>query len=202
MGIAFGRWPRLGQVGAVAAACIACLLVFEWSWDGPRRERLAALRRTLEETELEVERAARAARQLPALEAAVGELDARLARLRARLPARRDAALLLRRLETAAARSGLTIRAFVPHPAVERSWYAEWPIRLELTGTYQRLGLFFDRVRRFDRIINLEDIAVRALETPRPDETIAAECTALTFVVHDGTSDPETNGAPAEGRER
>ena len=108
----------------------------------PQREMLVAQRRTLEEKRLAVERAQRAARRLPALETAVDELDTRLARLRARLPARRDAAELLLRLETAATRSGLTIRAFVPRPAVERSWYAEWPIRLELTGTYQRLGLF------------------------------------------------------------
>ena len=202
MSIVFGRWPWLGQVGAVGAACFACLLVFELSWDAPQREMLVAQRRTLEEKRLAVERAQRAARRLPALETAVDELDTRLARLRARLPARRDAAELLLRLETAATRSGLTIRAFVPRPAVERSWYAEWPIRLELTGTYQRLGLFFDRVRRFDRIVNLQDIAVRALETPRTNETISAACTALTFVVHDATGDAEPVGARAEGQER
>ena len=200
--MAFGRWPRLGQVGAVVAACVACLLVFEWSWDGPRRERLLALRLTLEEKEREVDRAKRTARRLPALEAAVGELDARLTGLRARLPARRDAAALLRGLETAAVRTGLTMRAFVPRPAVERSWYAEWPIRLELTGTYQRLSRFFEQVRRFERIINLEDIVVRALERSGSNETIAAECTALTFVVHDATRNPEASGASAEGGER
>ncbi len=202
MRIALGRWPRLGQVGAVAAACVACLLVFEWSWDRPERERLLALRRVVEERETEVGRAEQTARRLPALEAAVGDLGARLTHLRARLPARRDAAALLRGLESAAARSGLTMRAFVPRPAVEGVWYSEWPIRLELTGTYRRLGLFFERVRRFDRIINLEDIAVRALETPRPNETIVAECTALTFVVHEAARDPEAIGAAAEGRER
>ncbi len=202
MGIAVGRWPWLGQVGAVGVACLACLFVFEWRWDGPQREQLVALRRALAERELEVVRAEQVVRQLPTLEAAVGELDASLARLRARLPARRDAATLLRRLETAATRSGLTIRAFVPRPAVERSWYAEWPIRLELSGTYQHLSLFFDRVRRFDRIVNLEDIAVRALETPRPNESIVAECTALTFVAHDATGQRVVIGAPVERQER
>lgn len=201
MGIAIGRWPWFGQVGAVGAACLACLLVFELSWDAPQREVLVTRRRALEEKRLELEQTQRAARRLPALETAVDELDARLARLGARLPTRRDAAALLLRLETAATRSGLTIRAFIPRPAVERSWYAEWPIRLELSGTYERLGLFFDRVRRFDRLINLQDIAVRALETPRPNETIAAECTALTFVVHDAAGTGEPTGARAEDQE-
>ena len=133
MDIAFGRWPWFGQVGAAGAVCAAGLLVFELTWDVPQREMLVAHRRTLEEKRLVVERARQAARHLPALETAVDELDARLTRLRARLPARRDAAALLRRLETAAALSELTIRAFVPQATAERSWYAEWPIRLELS---------------------------------------------------------------------
>lgn len=202
MGINFSRWPWQGQMGAVGAVCLAGLLFFELAWDGPHRELLAARRRALEEKQFEVERARREAQRLPALEADIGRLEARLGRLRAGLPARRDAAALLRRLETAATRSGLTMRAFLPRPAAERSWYAEWPIRLELIGTYERLRAFFDRIRRFDRIINLQDIAVRALETPGPNETVAADCTALIFVAHD----TEASGAPlagrAEGRER
>ena len=197
MGIRFGRWPWPAQVGAVGAVCLAGLLFFELSWDGPQREMLAARRRALEEKGLELERTRRAAQRLPALEADIGRLEARLGRLRARLPARRDASALLRRLETAATGSGLTMRAFLPRPVVERSWYTEWPIRLELVGTYERLGAFFDRIGRFDRIINLQDIAVRALETPGPNETIAADCTALTFVMHD----TEPSGVPLDGRD-
>ena len=202
MNIAFVRWPWFGQVGAAGAVCVAGLLVFELTWDVPQREMLVAHRRTLEEKRLAVERARQAARGLPALETAVAELDARLTRLRARLPARRDAAELLRRLETAAARSELTIRAFVPQATAERSWYAEWPIRLELSGTYQRLGLFFDRVSRFDRIVNLQEIAIRALEPSHQNETIAAECIAMTFVLHDasGDAEPGAKGTAEQGQ--
>ena len=202
MGIDFGRWRWPGQVGAVGAVCLAGLFFFELSWDGPQREMLAARRRALEEKSLELERTRRAAQRLPALEADIGQLEARLASLRARLPARRDAAALLRRLEAAATRSGLTMRAFSPRPVVERSWYAEWPIRLELVGTYERLAAFFDRIRRFDRIINLQDISVRALETPGPDETVAVDCTALTFAVHDTEPGGAPFGGRTEGRQR
>ena len=202
MDIAFGRWPWFGQVGAAGAVCAAGLLVFELTWDVPQREMLVAHRRTLEEKRLVVERARQAARHLPALETAVDELDARLTRLRARLPARRDAAALLRRLETAAALSELTIRAFVPQATAERSWYAEWPIRLELSGTYQRLGLFFDRISRFDRIVNLQDVAIRAVEPSSRNETITAECIAMTFVLHDasGSAEPVAEGAAEQGQ--
>ena len=191
MSVAFGRWPWFWQVGAVGAACLAALLAFELLWVAPQREVLAARRGVLEEKRREAEQARRAEQRLPALEGSVEELETSLARLQGRLPARRDAAALLRRLEVAAARSDLTIRAFVPQAPAERSWYAEWPIHLELSGTYRRLGLFFERVARFDRIINLQDIVIRALDPSRPNETITAECTATTFVVLEA---PETTG--------
>lgn len=202
MDIVFRRWPGIAPVGAVAAVCVAGLLVFEWVWDAPQREALAARSQALQLRNLELDGARQAAGRLPALEAAVAELRLRFSRLSARLPARRDASALLRRLEIAAARSNLTIRAFVPQAAAERSWYAEWPIHLELTGTYQRLGLFFDRVSRFDRIINLQDIAIRALEPSRPNETIAAECTATTFVLHETSPHAEPAGVRGAGQSR
>lgn len=197
MGRAFGRWPWFGQVGVVVASCLVALVAFALLWEAPQRETLVAQRALLETRLRDAERARRAAGSLPALDAAVEELEGRLARLRTRLPARRDAAALLRRLEAAARRSNLTLRAFVPQAPAEQSWYAEWPIRLELAGTYERLLLFFESVGGFDRIINLQDITIRALDPSRPDETIAAECTATTFVLHDRVQDAEPAGPPA-----
>ena len=99
MNIVFRRWPGIAPVGAVAAVCVAGLLVFEWVWDAPQREALAARSQALQLRNLELDGARQAAGRLPALEAAVEELRLRFSRLSARLPARRDASALLRRLE-------------------------------------------------------------------------------------------------------
>ncbi len=65
----------------------------------------------------------------------------------------------MRRLQTLATQSNLTIRGFKPAPIVQKPTHAEWPIQLELDGTYHNLGLFFDRVSKFPRIINVADRA-------------------------------------------
>jgi Tfp pilus assembly protein PilO len=38
-------------------------------------------------------------------------------------------------------------------------------------------------VSKFPRIINVNDIAIRAKGNPEPNSTVTAECTATTFVL-------------------
>ena len=68
------------------------------------------------------------------------ELEARLNNLKAVLPEEKDAADLLRRMQTVATQSNLTIKSFKPAPTVTKQLHAEWPINLELEGTYHNLA--------------------------------------------------------------
>ena len=65
----------------------------------------------------------------------------------------------------------------------QKQTHAEWPIQLELDGTYHNLGLFFDRVSKFPRIINVATVRIKAKDKPQPGSTITASCTAKTYVL-------------------
>jgi Tfp pilus assembly protein PilO len=54
---------------------------------------------------------------------------------------------------------------------------------MSLEGSYNNLGLFFQRVANFQRIINVDNIEIKVLSNPDPDRTISATCTATTFVL-------------------
>ena len=97
----------------------------------------------------------------------MAELEARLESLKAVLPEQKDVADLLRRIQTLATQSNLAIRGFKPAPSVTKQLHAEWPIALQLDGTYHNLAMFFDRVSKFSRIINVSNITIRAKEKPR-----------------------------------
>ncbi len=98
-------------------------------------------------------------------------------------PSRRTWRICLRRIQTLATQSNLTIRGFKPAPTVTKQLHAEWPIALQLDGTYHNLAMFFDRVSKFSRIINVNNIDIRAKDKPEPNSTITAECVATTFVL-------------------
>ena len=136
------------------------------------------------------------ARQLPEFRAEVTDLEGRLNNLRAVLPEEKDAADLLRRMQTVATQSNLVIKGFKPASAVTKQLHAEWPIQLELEGTYHNLAVFFDRVGKFTRIVNITGVDTKGKDKPDPDATIAATCIATTFVL----LDRPTPAKPAAGK--
>src|SRR4051812_4398464 len=95
------------------------------------------------------------ARKLPEFRRQGTNLEARLENLKTVLPEEKDASDLLRRMQVEAARSNLEIKGFKPSPTVTKQLHAEWPISLELEGTYHNLAIFFDRVGKFTRIVNI-----------------------------------------------
>jgi type IV pilus assembly protein PilO len=66
--------------------------------------------------------------------------------------------------------------------AQANEYYQEWPISVDVEGTYHNLGLFFDRVGRLSRLVNVGGLRVKNQATPRPSNTIQVSCTATTFV--------------------
>ena len=138
------------------------------------------------------------ARKLPEFRAQVGELESRLESLKAILPEEKDVADLLRRMQTLASQSNLTIRHFRPRAIATKELHAEWPIELEVEGAYHNVGEFLDRVSKLPRIINVGSMEMTMVPQPRPNATVRVTCTAMTFVMNDQTSTPQP-GAPAAG---
>lgn len=156
-----------------------------------RRAELAAIRGRID-TGMET------ARKLPEFRAAVGDLEGRLESLKAILPEEKDVADLLRRLQTLASQSNLTIRHFRPRAIAMKELHAEWPIELEVEGAYHNVGQFMDRVSKLPRIINVGAMEMTTVTTPRPGATVKVTCTAMTFVLNDQPASPApTPGAPA-----
>lgn len=118
---------------------------------------------------------------LPALEAEQVTLDQRLQVLSHILPEEYETADLLRGVATLAAQSNLTINGLEFKDPVPYEFYAESPIELELVGSYHDLARFFDRIGKFARIININEVDIQAIEDD-PKRTVEADVTAMTFL--------------------
>ena len=183
MELGLNKLPWYGQVGAFLVVAMALFLVFRVYYVGPQLEAQAVQQTELAQKRAELVQAEQDAIELAAFQAEVDDLNNRLEALSAVLPEQQEVVGLLRRLQTFAVQSNLTLRAFRPQAAVTQEMHSEWPIRLQLDGTYHNLGMFFDRVSKFSRIINISDVLIRAKEPPELNLTITAECTATTFVL-------------------
>jgi type IV pilus assembly protein PilO len=183
MNLDLNKLPWYAQVGTFAVLALAAAGVF-WNWYArPVQESIDMRQAQLALIRADIDRGLATARRLPEFRREVGQLEAQLDRLKAILPEERDVADLLRRVQGMATQSNLAIRGFTPRAVATRQLHAEWPIGLQLEGTYHNLGDFLERVSKFPRIINVSGIKIRAKENSRDSSTITAECTATTFVL-------------------
>jgi type IV pilus assembly protein PilO len=197
MDISLAKLPWYAQVGAFLVLALAGVGVFVWYYELPFREDLDARETQLTALRNDIAKGQATAKQLSQFRAEVDDLESRLGSLRAVLPEEKDAADLLRRMQTVATQSNLTIKSFKPSPTVTKQLHAEWPIALELEGTYHNLAIFFDRIGKFTRIVNITGLDVRGKEPTDSNTTISALCVATTFVLLDKPVAPKPGATPA-----
>jgi len=185
MELTLTKLPWYAQVGAFVALAVAGCGIFYYYYEAPVRADLASRRTQLDALHADITKGQTTAKKLPEFKQQVGDLEARLANLKAILPEEKDAADLLNRMQTVAAQSSMTIKEFKPSPTVTKTLHAEWPITLELEGTYHNLAIFFDRVGKFTRIVNITGLDVKGHDKTEGTNTINATCIATTFVLLD-----------------
>lgn len=124
----------------------------------------------------------------------IAVLDARLDELRRILPSQKETPEVLRTVQSMAADSSLKIVKFAPQPVAPRAFYSDWPITMDVQGSYNSLGNFLDKIGRYQRIVNVNNMLIKNIEgSTDPARTLSATFTATTFVYRD-----DQTGAPAK----
>ena len=184
MTLTLNKLPWYAQVGLFVVVAIAGVGAFWNYYARPTADSIEQREAQLAVVRTDITRGLATARRLPEFRRQVTTLEVQLDRLRPVLPDEKDVADLLRRLQAMATQSALTIRGFAPQAVATKQMYAEWPIGLQIDGTYNDLGSFLERVSKFPRIINVTGIHIRTkAATGLSSATISADCTATTFVL-------------------
>jgi Tfp pilus assembly protein PilO len=158
--------------------------------------------RRIQELDQKIQEGRAAQQQLPVFRETVRNLELELEKLLRILPARKNTPELLRRIRALVDQGNFGFRRFTPRGFSDRDFYSEWPIVINLTGGYHNLAQFFERISRFSRIINIEDLTI-STSPGAGNQTIAAAFTAKTFVYKEPAPEPEpTDSQPRRGAPR
>jgi type IV pilus assembly protein PilO len=68
--------------------------------------------------------------------------------------------------------------------------YQEWPINVEIDGTYHNFGLFLDKVSRLSRLVNVGNVKIKNQAQARQGRTINVQCVATTYVYVEAPAQP------------
>ena len=185
----------------ILAAIVGGVLIWLQYTMGPadlsqKKKTLANLTQKLEEKEGDIRKGRRAVAKLDELERDIAALELKLTDLKAILPTEPELGDLLKWIKALADQANLDLRVFNPQPLQDRDLLKEQPIRMDVIGTYHQLGMFFDRVSKHARIINVENVRI----SPNSDRsvrgaTVAASFTAKTFIFREDAAAIEGGGS-------
>lgn len=197
MNLSLNKLPWYGQIGLFLVLSAGATGAFYNWYAVPAEQSLEERRVQLAGLEAQIATAQSTADRLPEFRREIAALEGQLESLRAVLPEEQEVADLLRLVQGMATQSNLRIRGFTPQAVARQQLHMEWPIGLQLEGTYHDLGDFLERVSKFPRIINVGDIQISAKDPDGDGATIVAECTATTFVLLDEPVTGAQGVAPA-----
>jgi type IV pilus assembly protein PilO len=165
---------------ALLAAVLAGLLYFIYF--KPRLAELSVLRAERIGLENELGPLRSKKRQLDKIESELTRLAASLAELETIIPRKKEQSEIVRNIQQMALDTGIgTVLRIAPDRELNKEYYLEWPIPIEVIGNYHTLGAFFDRILHFPRIFNIDDFSITTLPNQSSETTISARFTARTY---------------------
>jgi type IV pilus assembly protein PilO len=123
----------------------------------PNQETLGRLTNELNQEKQKLSKSMAIYRDMQKFEAQVETLNRELQEVRAQLPNEKEIPEILKNISSLGRESNLEFTLFRPKPEEPQPFYAKVPIELSTVGSYHNTGIFFDKVSKLPRIINVVD---------------------------------------------
>jgi type IV pilus assembly protein PilO len=123
----------------------------------PRQDELNAAQRELTKLESELSTSKAIASDLQKFKEQVTKLNEELKNALTQLPNEKEIPEILKTISSLGKESNLEFTLFRPKPEEPQEFYAKVPIELVALGNYHNIGIFFDKVSKLPRIINIVD---------------------------------------------
>ena len=137
---------------------------FYYLVEDPQSQEIQTLTAAVVKLDKEISANKEKIKNLEELKKLTAELGLQLAKNQERLPPESEAATIVKQLSDMGTRIGLTLKLWRPGPRQEDSskLFVKLPADVEMVGGYHTLALFFDRISKLPRIINVSKIKMGA----------------------------------------
>jgi len=128
----------------------------------PKSDEITRLDGEIGKLDAEIQSTGLKVKHLTELVAANKQLEEALKKKKAQLPPEEEAASLLKQLTDLGVRLGLDIKLWKPGASTQdpSKLFVRMPVSVEVAGGYHTAALFFDRVNKLSRIINVSNLAM------------------------------------------
>lgn len=123
------------------------------------------------------------ARTLEELKKENAGLQRQLTEKKEQLPSESEAVTLLKQISDVGAGANLDIKLWRPGEKKQSpdGLYIELPVNIEITGGYHSMAIFFDRIGKFPRIVNISNLRIGNAKAERDKIILQASFIATAF---------------------
>jgi type IV pilus assembly protein PilO len=181
-----GTAPAIVKIILIVLLCIIVAVAGYFLITTPKLEELEKVEN--EEKNLRItfdEKAAKAA-NLDAYKQQLDEMRQSFGALLRQLPNKTEIETLLTDISQTGISSGLEIELFKPEGLIPKDFYAEYPIKLKVTGRYHQFAQFVSGVAALPRIVTLQNIEIKPAGKDSGVK-LSMELTAVTYQYLDET---------------
>jgi type IV pilus assembly protein PilO len=182
--------PKIQRLLISAVFFILVLAIFAYFFYYPKFEKIASLKTNLKTLEKKLSTAKVNAADIEKFQAKMREAEAQFNRAMKKLPDKEEIPSLLTAISDSGQTVGLKFLLFEPKKEKKKEFYAEIPVAMSLQGNYHNLALFFDKVARLNRIVNIENIQL-SRGKGKGAKGLSAKCTAVTYKFIDQKKQPK-----------
>ena len=193
-------WHKLSKLSRAHKIIISVAILgtlwgcFVWFFYMPQTEQISKLNRDLTSAQDKLARLKNVEQNLRAFKKQFKATEERFQEALKLLPDKEEIPTLLTSISNLGAQSGLEFILFQPQKDVPRNFYAEIPLKLEVTGPYHNVATFFDKVSRLSRIVNIGDVTMtemKAAKTQADVVILKTGCTATTYKFIEPKEEPK-----------
>ena len=176
-----GRWPLPVLAGAVGLwfAVLAAVLTYMFVWQS-ERPRLDKYQAEEQQLRSEFRDKHEKAVNLMIYKQQLKDIERSFGALLRQLPGKTEVPNLLVDISQTGLAAGLQEKLFQPGDEVKKDFYAELPIKIELTGSYHQFGQFVSGIAALPRIVTLHDIQIKPQSKDSYDQLVL-DLTAKTY---------------------
>src|SRR5512139_2169434 len=160
------RLPFWGQVLLMVALATGFVGIAYYLYPNLKEkgEEIRAIRAELEDMNAKILEGRAIEQKLPEFEQEVANLQRKLGDIQQILPTDTETGDLLRWIKNMSDQSNLGLKTFAPGGLRPVDFYKEFPIEMDVVGRYHDLGIFLDRVSKYSRIINVDNLRMTAFQ--------------------------------------
>jgi type IV pilus assembly protein PilO len=177
----FDKIEKLPKMQRTLISCILFALVgcaFFFLLLKPQAGEIEKYENNLRKLEKELNIAKRNAKDLKKFQNKIKEAETQFKIVMKSLPEKEEIPSLLTSISDSGRDSGLEFVLFQPKGEISKDFYAELPVEMTVKGKYHNVALFFDKVARLSRVVNIRDIVMKP---QKEDNALSTSCIAVTY---------------------